>query len=290
MCYLCIRLLFVYTVEAFLMFEKGFINGVAYNYKAVESSSCAMSFEVWGVRVARESYREELYEFLHIVTFNKEQVVVECTCKIFIVVEILCSHCLRVLHACCVEQVLDQYKTRGWCKGIKDGQNLDLGKSAGKEHMGCSSVWIMQMMRKMNSIVIASQMNKNAKAHCEKYFMELKELIEFDVRSIHGDKDGEGKDLNSLPNVLNLPGSLQKWVRNKRFNSIIEKKCDQVKWRKIKKLLKTDGSFPLMSFHLTYYFHPSNDSSMFMPITALPVLQQFHTDNFHTNATHNDKH
>ncbi|KAJ8429925.1 hypothetical protein Cgig2_017975 [Carnegiea gigantea] len=100
-----------------------------------------------------------------------------------------------------------------------------------------------QMMRKTNSIIIASQMNKNARAHCENYFMELKELIEFDLK----------------------------------------KKWDQVKQGKTKKLSKTNvgsftappqSSFPLMSFHLTYYFHPSNGSYVFMPITALPVLQQ----------------
>ena len=37
----------VHTVEAFLMFEKEFIDGAAYNCKAVESSSCAMFFEVF---------------------------------------------------------------------------------------------------------------------------------------------------------------------------------------------------------------------------------------------------
>ncbi|KAJ8420929.1 hypothetical protein Cgig2_017125 [Carnegiea gigantea] len=80
----------VYTVEAFLMFEKEFIDGAAYNYKAIESSSCSM-----------------------------------------------------VLHACCVEQVPDQYIIRRWCKGIKDGQTLDFGTSNGKDNVGCSSVWRM---------------------------------------------------------------------------------------------------------------------------------------------------
>ena len=47
-------------------------------------------------------------------------------------------------------------------------------------------------------------------AHCEKYFMALKEIIEINVSSIHYDKDGQGKDLNSLPNMLNPPGSHQK--------------------------------------------------------------------------------
>ncbi|KAJ8434109.1 hypothetical protein Cgig2_024227 [Carnegiea gigantea] len=125
----------------FLMFEKEFIDGAAYNYKLVESSSCAMSFEVWGVRIARKSHGDEPYEFRHIM---------------FREVKILCFHCLRVLHACYLEQVSDKYITRRWCKGIKDGQNLDLGKSTDKEHMGCFSVWKMQMMRKTNSIITAS--------------------------------------------------------------------------------------------------------------------------------------
>ncbi|KAJ8440394.1 LOW QUALITY PROTEIN: hypothetical protein Cgig2_019383 [Carnegiea gigantea] len=282
-------------VTNFLMYEKEFIDGAVYNYKVVESSSCAMSFEVWGVRVARESHGKESYEFRDIITFNKEQGVVECTYIMFTEVGILCSHCLRMLHARCVEQVPDQYISKRWCKGI-DGQNLDFKKSTGKEHMGCSSVWKMQTLRKMNSTITASQMNKNVRAQCEKYFMELKELIEFDVGSIHCDEDGQGKDLNSLPNVLNPPGSHQKGVRNKTFKSAIENKCDQ---RKTKKLSKTyvgssttplqiilstfnlsssglhvqhlvgEGSFPSERFHLTYYFHSSNDSSVFMPITAL---------------------
>ncbi|KAJ8437274.1 hypothetical protein Cgig2_010099 [Carnegiea gigantea] len=140
------------------------------------------------------------------------------------------SSCAMVRHACCVEQVPDQYIIRRWCKGIKDGRTLDFGTSNSKDHVGCSSVWKMQMMRKMNSIITSSQMNKNARAYYEKYYMELKEVIEFDVR----------KDSNSLPNVLNPSGSHQKGVRNKIFKSIVEKKCDQVKQRKSKKLSKTD--------------------------------------------------
>ena len=121
----------------------------------------------------------------------------------------------------------DQYIIRRWCKGIKDGQTLDLGTSNSKENVGCSSVWRMQMMRKMNSIITASQMNKNARAHCEQYCMELKKVIEFDVGSIHIDEDGHGhgKDWNSFLNVLNPPGSRQKGVRNTRLKSTVKKKC-----------------------------------------------------------------
>ena len=47
-----------YTVEAFLMLEKAFIDDAAYNYKEVESSACYRSFKVWGVRVASEPHGE----------------------------------------------------------------------------------------------------------------------------------------------------------------------------------------------------------------------------------------
>lgn len=156
----------------------------------------------------------------------------------------LCSHCLRVLHACCVEHVPDRYIIRRWCMGIKDGHSLELGSLTSAHNVGCSSVWKMQMLRKMNLVITASQMNKNARAHCEKAFLELKELAEFDVGSINCDEDGNLKVMNSVPNVLNSPGSRQKGVRNKRLKSIVERKCDEVKRRKSKKLAKTDVGSP----------------------------------------------
>ncbi|KAJ8428960.1 hypothetical protein Cgig2_003291 [Carnegiea gigantea] len=257
----------MYTIEGFLMFKKEFIDGAAYKYKGIESSSSATSFEVWGIRVARESHGEEPYQFRHVVTFNKDKGVVECSCKMFTEVGILCSP-LSVLHACCVEQVPGRYIIRRWCKGIKDGQNLQLGSSTGKEHVGCSFVWKMQILRKMNSIITTSQVNKNARAHCEKYFMELKELVEFDVGSIHCDKDGQEKVLNSLPNVINPPGSRQKGIRNKRFNNIVEKKCNQIKLRKSKKLSKTDNG-PCFANAPSY---PSISYSQMLRQITLPIF------------------
>ncbi|KAJ8429965.1 hypothetical protein Cgig2_032090 [Carnegiea gigantea] len=109
-----------------------------------------------------------------------------------------------------------------------------------KEPMVSSSVWKIQMMRKINSLITASQTNMNARVHCEKYFMELKKLIKFDVSSTHYEEDGHGKNINSSQNVLNPHGSHQKGVRNKTFKSIIENKCNQVKRRKTKKLSMND--------------------------------------------------
>ena len=105
-----------------------------------------------------------------------------------------------------------------------------------QEPMVRSSVWKMQMMRKMNSLIRTSQLNKNVRANCEKYFNALKELVELDMRFICCDEDEHVKNGNSSKDVLNPPRSRQQRVRNKRFESIVENKCDQVKQGKTKKL------------------------------------------------------
>ena len=58
--------------------------------------------------------------------------------------------------------------------------------------------------------------------------------------------------MNFLSNVLNLPGSRQKGVRNKRFKSIVERKCDEVKQRKSKKLSKNDVGSSIAPSQVTF--------------------------------------
>ena len=47
--------------------------------------------------------------------------------------------------------------------------------------------------KKINSMIAASKQNKNTRVKCEKYFNELKELVELDVGSICcvGDENAE---------------------------------------------------------------------------------------------------
>ena len=58
----------VYTIEAFALFEKEFVDGDGYKCKEVESVSCDRRFEVWGVRSGSEGHREEAYEFKQVVS------------------------------------------------------------------------------------------------------------------------------------------------------------------------------------------------------------------------------
>ena len=80
------------------------------------------------------------------------------------------------------------------------------------EPVACSFVWKLQMMRKMNSVLTVSQLNKNTRANCERYFNELKELVEVDVEFICCDGDEYDEKGKSSKDVLNPPGSQQKEI------------------------------------------------------------------------------
>ena len=74
------------------------------------------------------------------------------------------------------------------------------------------------------------------RANWETCFNELKKLVKVDVRSICCDEDANDEKGKSSKDVLNPPGSRQKGIRNKRFKSIVQKKGDEVKRKKLKKL------------------------------------------------------
>ena len=103
-----------------------------------------------------------------------------------------------------------------------------------KDIVVCSSVERMQMDRKMNALVITSQLNGEARLLCEEYFSKLKELIEVQVGSVYIEGDVEQDGASSAKSVLNPPGCREKGQRNKRLKSTIEKKCNQAKERKKK--------------------------------------------------------
>jgi len=63
----------MYTTEAFVLFEKEFVDGARYKYKMAKSVSCDKRFEIRGVRSGSEGHREEPYEFKQVVSFNNEQ-------------------------------------------------------------------------------------------------------------------------------------------------------------------------------------------------------------------------
>ncbi|KAJ8430390.1 hypothetical protein Cgig2_032129 [Carnegiea gigantea] len=94
----------------------------------------------------------------------------------------------------------------------------------------------MQMGRKMNALLTASQMNREVRLLCEEYFSKLKELIEVEVGLVHVEGDAQQDGPSSAKRILNPPRSQEKGQQNKRLKSTSEKKCNQAKARKKKKL------------------------------------------------------
>ncbi|KAJ8441611.1 hypothetical protein Cgig2_023764 [Carnegiea gigantea] len=81
-------------------------------------------------------------------------------------------------------RVMLRWPFRRWSKGIKEIESNDLIIEDGmKDTPVCSSVWRMQMGKKVNALLTASQVNREARLLCEEYFSKLKELIEVQVGS-----------------------------------------------------------------------------------------------------------
>ncbi|KAJ8452000.1 hypothetical protein Cgig2_016581 [Carnegiea gigantea] len=135
--------------------------------------------------------------------------------------------------ACNYEEVQEKYLQKRWCKTIEECQSSELiVGNARKEDIQCSSIWKMQMIRKMNTLITASQMNTQARVHYEEYFNKLKELVEQEVGSIYVEENVASKQMDSSRKILNPVGSKPKGERNKRKKSIVEKKCKQAKSKK----------------------------------------------------------
>ena len=56
--YLLIHAASMYTIEAFVLLEKQFIDSAGYKYKEVQSASCHKTLEVWDVRNGNEGHGE----------------------------------------------------------------------------------------------------------------------------------------------------------------------------------------------------------------------------------------
>jgi len=94
------------------------------------------------IKKCKERHGEDPYEFQHIVSVNNGQGYIECTCMKFTGGRVLDSYCPRALHACCVDQVSDQYLVKRWSKGIK------MVKSIFWKNMGVRSLWYALMFRR----------------------------------------------------------------------------------------------------------------------------------------------
>nr|XP_011462919.1 PREDICTED: protein FAR1-RELATED SEQUENCE 5-like [Fragaria vesca subsp. vesca] len=99
----------VYTPEVFSLFEKEFVR--IHNYSTYKVGKCGMTSEYI------VSYSSEHNE--HLVKYEAPAHNVECSCKKFTFIGILCAHALKVLDKKNVKRIPPQYILKRWTRQAK---------------------------------------------------------------------------------------------------------------------------------------------------------------------------
>jgi len=93
------------------LFEQEFVRGVLYDHDELHNDTSDRVFHVLGIGRLEESCSQGIdeYVFEHTVFLNIERGLIDYTCQKLTKVGLLCSKCLRVMHICCVDKLLDRY-------------------------------------------------------------------------------------------------------------------------------------------------------------------------------------
>ncbi|XP_056695787.1 protein FAR1-RELATED SEQUENCE 5-like [Spinacia oleracea] len=131
---LCLHARDVYTIAIYLIFEQRFIKGVS-----LRSERIRFEYPVSEYIVGHPTK-----DFIrHNVRFNELDMVVDCTCKSFGEIGILCSHILRVFIVHNVERIPNRYIMKRWTKQAMN-TIVDEGEDRDNEvSVVSASVWRM---------------------------------------------------------------------------------------------------------------------------------------------------
>ncbi|XP_031124281.1 protein FAR-RED IMPAIRED RESPONSE 1-like [Ipomoea triloba] len=209
----------VYTIEIYYLFEEQFLKGTACHQESVLDDGCHFKYHVW--RPDKDVIRHE-------VSFKPINLDICCNCKLFSELGILCCHCLRILNVHYVCSIHDKYILKRWTKKVLEGRTVDI--SSLSSNVGVApSIWVVEMTRKFQRLIVSSQDNSATRQCCEVAFESAKKRVETEVGYIHI----EEFDVQSSSGIVQNPSSRRlKGERNKRRSSIIQKKSAVARGRK----------------------------------------------------------
>ncbi|XP_056683743.1 uncharacterized protein [Spinacia oleracea] len=150
----------IYNIDIYLQLESNFL----------KSMPCIVNIA---------SFMPPIYEYhvkhpkkdliMHTLKFDQSRTSVDCTCKYFSEVGILCSHSLRILHLNNVISIPKKYILKRWTKSAmchKVGDNVT------------QVLWRLQTTRNFISIINSSQHDLAARKVTETTFLECKQRVE----------------------------------------------------------------------------------------------------------------
>ncbi|XP_021761824.1 protein FAR1-RELATED SEQUENCE 9-like [Chenopodium quinoa] len=172
----------IYTIQMYLQFEDNFVNGVPCTARVI-----AMQPPLYEYHVGHP--KRNL--IAHTVTFDESEVTVDCTCKYFGEVGLLCKHTLRVLHLNNVTYIPKRYILKRWTKAAMCTKVDD--HVAEKDGVTPSSVWILQYVRTFIRLIDRGQHDLSTRNVIEEAINECASRIEILLRK-DGNEEGHGKE------------------------------------------------------------------------------------------------
>ncbi|CAH9101597.1 unnamed protein product, partial [Cuscuta europaea] len=210
----------IYTIDAYKLFEKEFVRAMSLKHEVKHCFGSVIRYLVW---------MPHIDQFSHWVSYNTTSHFVDCSCKRFQEVGILCCHCLRIYHIHCVEVLPDSYVLKRWTRIAKSDEQSQSSMLSNTSNV-LPSVWRMKMQRKLHKLLCSIDSNVSARLLCEESFKKLKHDVEEQVGSIYfSDSDSASIGVGTISNPK---GSRKKGERNVRRKSIVEIKSNQARGRK----------------------------------------------------------
>ncbi|KAK9756560.1 hypothetical protein RND81_01G106600 [Saponaria officinalis] len=171
----------VYTLELFRVFEKDFALAMGTRAAILPSEDSVLVYRFDSPGAEGSS---------HHVTFDCDNNLIECTCRKFQVMGMLCSHIISVLHIHSVPEILPTYILRRWSKFSKaDVWNRllpnDMRRSAANDAIN----WRRSMLTNLNNLVTKCQNMVAARAIIEKICAMANDEVQTLFKNVHMDDD-----------------------------------------------------------------------------------------------------
>ncbi|XP_056691528.1 protein FAR1-RELATED SEQUENCE 5-like [Spinacia oleracea] len=173
----------IYNIDIYLQFEANFLKSMPYIVNIVGFLPPLYEYHV-------KHPKNDL--IMHTVKFDQSRISIDCTCKYFSEVGILCSHSIRILHLNNVISIPKRYILKRWTKGAmchKVGDNVTQVSGVVP-----SCVWRLQHTRNFISLINSSQHDLAARKVMESAFIECKQRVEILIGAIEeniADQEGE---------------------------------------------------------------------------------------------------
>ncbi|XP_048497538.2 uncharacterized protein LOC125496087 [Beta vulgaris subsp. vulgaris] len=168
---------------------------------------------------------------MHLVRFDQENMTIDCTCKYFTEMGLLCSHSLRIFHIHNVENIPERYILGRWAKhAMCTRVDDDVGKDV---NIVQASVWRVQTTRDALAIINSTQHDIAARKVVENALSDLKSKVVLLIGKV--DESITIDEVTNLlyPVVKDPPKKRKKGARNVRLKSTVEKQVNRLRgWKK----------------------------------------------------------